>query len=354
MNWIEVLPARMLSVVGVIFCLGSLALALLSARAALTGWLATFVFVSALPLGALCLTMMMTIIPGVWRKALAEDAEAALLLLPLVFLASLPVLVGMPWIYDWAVTPHAAGFKGLFLTPVFFAFRTLLILAGACMLGGVLIVRRDSRISAAVVGIIAFVPLHGLLATDWLVSLDAQFHSSGFGLYFLAGQMLNALSTLIAIRAGAEAAKQLLAVLGALLLTAILLWAYLAFMQYFVIWSGNLPQGVAWFQRRGTGLWAVIEYLIAILRLLPLFLLVFPPVRRSRRWLVCLSICVVAGGLLENIWLTLPVVQAHLGLAVTACLTAVVGLTLLGLAVLSRSATMLAHLRPTPTVEVRS
>ncbi|MEZ2126240.1 MULTISPECIES: hypothetical protein [unclassified Sinorhizobium] len=354
MTWVEVLPARMLFVVGLIFCLAALALAFLFAQAALMGWLAAFVFVSALPLGALCLTMMMTIIPGVWREALAGETESALLLLPLVLLASLPVLAGIPWIYGWAGAAHAAAFKGIFLTPGFFALRTLLILAAACVLAGILIVRRDSRMSAALIGIIAFVPLHGLLATDWLVSLDTQFHSSGFGLYFLAGQMLNALATLIVMRAAAGATKQLLAVLGALFLTAILLWVYLAFMQYFIVWSGNLPQGVAWFQRRGAGLWAGIEHLIAILRLLPLFLLVFPPVRRSGRWLVCLSICVLAGGLLENIWLTLPALQTHLGLAVTACLTAVIGLTLLGLAILSRSAAMLARLRPTPSIEVRS
>jgi hypothetical protein len=341
---VEALPSRMMAISGVIFCLVALAMTPFSPRAALTGWLAALAFVSALPLGALCLTMMIRIIPGIWREELAVGAESALLLLPLVLIASLPIMIGLPWVYEWARGAELGVFKAIYLTPAFFDARTLAILAGACWLSLMLIVNSRRSASIAIVGLVALVPLHGLWAVDWLMSLDPQFHSSGFGLYILAGQMLTALTLLIVLRLSASPARET-GVLGALLLTAILFWVYLAFMQYFIIWSGNLTQGVVWFQRRGAGVWATVEYLIVLLHLLPLLLLFFPPVRRSPRWLIALSFAILAGRLLEYAWLTMPELTAHLGSAILAYLLSLTGFAQIVLAVLSRSPLILARLR---------
>ncbi len=351
MSRIEALPSRMLAISGAIFCLVALATSFFSPEAALTGWLAAFVFMSALPLGALCLTMMMRIIPGVWRDDLGTVAELSLPLLPILLLVWLPITIGLPWIYEWARGAQLAAFKRIYLTPIFFDVRTLAILAGSCWLALALTMSPRRSLSVAVFGLVAFVPLHGILATDWVMSLDPQFHSSGFGLYILAGQMLTALSLLIVLRLSAGPARQP-GVLGALLLTAILFWVYLAFMQYFIIWSGNLTQGVVWFQHRGVGIWAVAEYLITLLNLLPLFLLFFPPIRRSPSWLIALSLTVLFGRLLEYAWLTMPELAGHVGRAILAYLLSLVGLIQLALAILSRSGAILARLRSSHAAEV--
>jgi hypothetical protein len=144
--------------------------------------------------------------------------------------------------YAWARVAQLDGFKRIYLTPVFYDVRTLTILAGASCLALMLVGGSRRSLKVAIIGLVAFVPLQGLLATDWLMSLDLQFHSSGFGLYVLSGQMLTALALLIVMRVSAGPAEHA-GVLGALLLTAILFWAYLAFMQYFILWSGNLPRG---------------------------------------------------------------------------------------------------------------
>ena len=44
---------------------------------------------------------------------------------------------------------------------------------------------------------------------------------------------------------------------GALLLSTLLLWAYLHAMQYIIIWAGNIPDEVIWYLRRATGGWAL-------------------------------------------------------------------------------------------------
>ncbi|MEZ2224063.1 hypothetical protein [Rhizobium sp. RCC_161_2] len=353
MSRIEALPSRMLAISGVMFCLVALATSFFSPEAALTGWLAAFVFMSTLPLGALCLTMMMRIIPGVWRDDLNMVAELSLSLLPLLLLACLPIMIGLPWIYEWAREAQLAAFKRVYLSTIFFDIRTLAILAGSFWLALALIVSSRRSLSIAAFGLVVFVPLHGILATDWEMSLDPQFHSSGFGLYILAGQMLTALSLLIILRLSAGPARQP-GVLGALLLAAILFWVYLAFMQHFIIWSGNLTQGVIWFQRRGAGIWATAEYLVILLHLLPLFLLFFPPIRRSPRWLIGLSLAVLGGKLLEYAWLTIPELAVHVGHAILAYLLSLVGLIQLALAILSRSRAILAWLRSRHAAEMSS
>jgi len=182
------------------------------------------------------------------------------------------------------------------------------------------------------------------------MSLDPHFHSSGFALYVLAGQMLTALALLVLMSLG-EGGVAKPSVVGSLLITAILCWAYLAFMQYFIIWSGNLAQGALWFQRRGTGIWSLVEVSITFLHLTALFLLFFPPIRRSRRWLVGLVSIILAGRLLEYSWLVLPRLTAHLGYAIIAYGLSLAGLAQITLAILSRASKVARRLAATATAE---
>ncbi|MGK6312292.1 hypothetical protein [Neorhizobium sp. DT-125] len=338
--------ASLSGVVGTLLCLIALAMASMDVHAALTGWLAAFAFVSALPLGTLCLALTLRIIPGQWREMLQPQTDRVMLGLPVLIVLVLPILSGLPHIYPWAGGgAELSGFKAAYLTPAFFAVRTVAILCGASLL--VIALRRQpsGRAALPVFGLIAFVLLHGVLSVDWLMSLDPEFHSSGFGLYILAGQVLTAFSAQVVFRLLGKRQEGQVRVLGPLLLTLLLLWAYVAFMQYFILWSGNLPPGVAWYRQRGEGGWAFVEYLIAASRLLPAFLLLFPPIRGSRRFLIALSSIVLVGSLLECAWLVLPPAGTGMGLATTSF-----GLALIGMLLLYPSAILLG----TAVVEVKA
>ncbi len=348
MSRVEALPTRLLALSGAAFSIAALALVLVAPASALLGWLSALVFTSALPLGGLCLVMMMRIIPGIWRHDLDHAARSSLSLLPLVLIAWLPILFGLSSVYEWVRQPPSGTFKAIYLTPLFFDLRTLFILGAAYMLARALL--RGQSPVVAIGGLVAFVLLQGMLATDWLMSLDPHFHSSGFALYILAGQMLTALALLVLLSLG-EGGVAKPSVLGTLMITAILFWAYLAFMQYFIIWSGNLVQGALWFQRRGTGIWASVEISIAFLHLTPLFLLLFPPIRRSGRWLIGLVLMILAGRLLEYAWLILPQLTAHLGYAIIAYGLSLVGLAQVALAILSRANKVTRRLAATTAAE---
>ncbi|HWL69539.1 MAG TPA: hypothetical protein VNS22_14290 [Geminicoccus sp.] len=337
--------ARRPAVAGAAACLLALLLVLWSPRQALGGWLSAFLFWTSVPIGALVLVMMMRLIPGKWTEELAPTAEAAMLLLPLGVAAVLPVLLGMHVLYDWTQGVEPKGMRAVYLTPWFFVLRTALFWAGCLVLAALLMLRRSWSTPLSCAGLILFVLAGTTMAVDWLMSLEPDFHSSGYGLYVVSIQMTIGLAALMVARLLAGPVDRP-GVLGGLLLTALLLWAYFSFMQYFIIWSGNLPQGVRWYETRTGGGWTVLLQALTALHLLPTVLLLFTPVRRSRGWLLVLGLLVLAGKAMECLWLVLPALGPAGALGFLAAVLGLLGLGLLSAAGAVAAGAMARRLRP--------
>jgi hypothetical protein len=315
--------------VGGVACALALVLVFLDARAALGGWLVAAVWIGSIPIGALGLLMMMRMIPGPWRDVLGAPTQRLTFLMPVAALAMVPVLAGVGRLYPWVDLP-LHGYRAVYLSVWTFELRTVVFFAAAIAVA--VLLPRAAGGALAAGGIIALTLYDTTVVIDWLMTLDPGFHSSGFGLYGMSIQYAIAVSALIVIRLTAGPAEHI-NLLGALLITVLLTWSYLAFMQYLIVWSGNLPQGVAWFAKRGSAGWSVLEYVITISALGPLFLLFFLPVRTGRFWLVVLSFVVMLGKVGELAWLVLPTTaDASIGLA--SLVLAMIGLVALTLAVL--------------------
>lgn len=274
----------------------------LAGGAAWRAWLgASFLAIGA-PVGALGLVMMLRIIPGDWGRSLDGPARSlAALTIPALALL-LPVLLRLGVLYPWVGAHQETAFRAGYFTEAGFILRSLLW-DGVFAVLSVLMAIRQGGGPLAAAGLIAFLLMGDLAATDWLLSLDPAFSSSGFGLWVIAQQMLTALAlAILAACAGRRGVEGL----GAVLLVALLIWIYLGFMHYVIIWSGDLSKGVAWYQRRGHGVWWALIWLVAACRLGPAFLLFFSPLRLDRRALAAMAGVVVAGSVLELAWLTLP------------------------------------------------
>ena len=319
-------------IVGAVACVLALGLVFVDTRAALGGWLVAAVWIGSIPIGALGLLMMMRMIPGPWRDELALPTQRLTLLMPLAALAMVPVLVGVGRLYPWVDLP-LHGYRAAYLSVWTFELRTIVFFAAAIAV--VVLLPRSTGQALAAGGIIALTLYDTTMVVDWLMTLDPGFHSSGFGLYGMSIQYAIAVSALIVLRLAVGPAGENTSVLGALLITVLLTWTYLAFMQYLIIWSGNLPQGVAWFSKRGSGGWSVLECVFTISALGPLFLLFFPPIRTGRLSLIALSLVVMLGKVLELAWLVLPT-TANPGIGMASMVLAVVGLVALMLVALQR------------------
>ncbi len=299
----------------------------LSGGAAWRAWLGASYLMAGAPIGALALVMMLRIIPGKWGASLQGPSRglAALTLPALAFL--LPVLLRLDGIYPWVGAHQETSFRAAYFTETGFALRSFVWGGVFAVLAWLAAVRQAGGALAAG-GLIAFVLLDNVAATDWLMSLDPAFNSSGFGLWIIAQQMLTALAlSVVAACAGRRSVDGL----GAVLLAALLIWLYLAFMHYMILWSGNLSPGAAWYQRRGHGVWWALIWVDTACRIVPAFLLFFSPLRRDRRTLGAIAVAAAAGSVLEIAWLVLPAADpAASGLGGGLYVLAVSGLGLLG------------------------
>jgi len=323
---------RWLAAGGVVACVAALLLALVDARAALTGWLASASLIAGLPAGALMLILMMALIAGRWREDLRGPGRLLGALWPLAALSFLPVLIGMAAIYPWfGATPHSA-FAGFWLNPVFFAARTV----GWFALGWFVATRAQSEMSEGFPAgmLIALVLGDNFVGSDWLMTLDPQFASSGFGLQVISFDTTSALAAMILLRLAAGRPRHA-GVLGGLLLTLLLLWAYFQFMPFLIIWSGNLPENVGWYVVRESTASVVGIVVAALLGGVPLFALLAPQVRESPRWLALSSMAVLVGKAIEFAWLALP---GRGWLALPAWLLSLAGLGCLATFVVLRAA----------------
>ena len=83
--------------------------------------------------------------------------------------------------------------------------------------------------------------------------------------------------------------------LGKLMLAFVMLWAYLAFSQFLIIWSGNLPEEIPWYIERIRGGWGVVALLLVIGHFaLPFALLLSRDLKRHSGLLAKVAIFVIA------------------------------------------------------------
>ncbi|MBI6908296.1 hypothetical protein [Pseudomonas palleroniana] len=280
------------------------------------GALAAAVNGSNIALGCLLLALLTPLISGRWQTLLTPGsrlgASAVWLIIPML----LPVLITMPWVYPW-FNQQAPGFRGLWLSPWFFVLRTLVYGAIFWLLRG-----WPGKRNAA--GLILYAPVASLAAVDWLMSLQAGFVSSVFGLLSIARQLLDGVAFAglcgLCWNVMLLPARQCVLLRG-LLVSALAFWLYVQFMQYLIIWSVDLPHEITWYSVRETGGWGALTALLFAGQLACLGVLASPWGERMRVLTGgCAAILLLS--VVESMWISLPSIfpQASLGAFLTAVL----------------------------------
>lgn len=281
---------------------------LLDPEVFLRAYLAAFIGWSAVPIGCLALLMMVWLIGGNWRVALYRPLAAGCRTLPLAMLLFLPIALGVTAIYPWAGgAVSLSGFKALYLSGPFFILRTVIYFLIWIGLSTVLLRGNRGQPIVAAVGLILYALTGSLAGVDWAMSLDPTFHSSIYGLIFLVHQMLAGLAFAVVVRSWSAEEARYPSTLGGLLVSGILSWGYVAAMQFIIIWAGDLPEEIAWYQDRTGGIWSAVTAILALSEgVVPFFLLLSPQLRRSPTALGSIALLILAGGFVEAVWLTLP------------------------------------------------
>jgi hypothetical protein len=291
---------------------GCIAGFLVDPYAMMASYLAVVVACSAVPIGALAVLTVTYLVRGAWTEELHDALMAAALTLPAMALMFVPILIAVPSLYPWAAAgEHHGALQTVYLTPWFFIIRSLVYFTVWTALA---LWARDAwgdterMTKTATVGLIVYALTASFAGIDWVESLTPEMHSSIYGLLVIGFQLLAGFGfgAFMALRQGRPTRRY-----GEILLSLLLLWAYLHAMQYIVIWAADIPDEVIWYQRRASGGWSVVLWGLMLAQfVLPFFALLSERVRYGHKPLLLLCGVTLALRLVEAFWLVLPSTQA--------------------------------------------
>jgi hypothetical protein len=298
-------------------------------------WLIGFLFCLGLSMGSLALLMLQHMSGGQWGLVGRRVFEAASRNLPYVALLFVPILFGLPRLYEWArpeavQADHILQIKVPYLNVPFFVARAVFYFAlwigGAWLLnkwsaaqdrGEIAVTPQDTRrfrvVSAP--GLVLYVLTMTFAATDWVMSLDPHWYSTIFGFIMVAGQGLAGLALVIVVLSALTETEPYSAYvnqrhfldLGKLLLAFVMLWAYFSFSQFLIIWSGNLPEEIPFFTERLRGGWQYVSLAILVGHFaLPFTLLLSRDLKRRPRLLARVAIFILVFRWVDLVWLVEP------------------------------------------------
>ena len=285
-------------------------------------YLTAFMFFLSLGLGSLFLVLVHHLFDAGWSSPIRRYCEhLACLLFPWLGLAFIPIgFLGPEYIYPWMRiedphADHALHVKmALFNKPTWYAASGVLFLlwgwlthrlrywslqqdkSGTPDFEGKLlfpehlfvgiyrniqglpfekdqqqvVCTRMMRIHSAY-GIILFAFSLTLGAILWMKSIQHQFFSTMYGVYYFAGSLWMSISVAWIIGRILKAKNiipQLHTLqfynLGTMLLAFTVFYAYIHFSQYFLIWNAAVPEETFWYVLREKGSWAYVSWALII------------------------------------------------------------------------------------------
>jgi hypothetical protein len=169
-----------------------------------------------------------------------------------------------------------------------------------------------------------------LAAWDLIVSMDPQWSSTIFSIYYFAGGVVGALSGIILLVLGLQRRQILTPAighshhldLGRLLFAFIFFWAYIAYSQYMLLWYANMPQTTGWLRVRGmttvpadVNAWSAIALVLLFGHfLIPFAFLMSRHVKGNTKLLAAGAAWMLAMHWLDLLWVIMPQIGTQLSL----------------------------------------
>jgi hypothetical protein len=319
----------------------------------LRGWLLGMVLTFGWAVGGLALLMVQYVSGGKWGLLLRRPLEAMSRTLPLVFLYWVVIAIAVYFkkLYLWAQVDgsdlnavaaalrsgfinesqaHAIEFKRPMLNvPSFITMSLFCFVVWAYYMWKLnrLGLERDKDSPANTPmwikkfenicgpGIVVYALTMTAAVIYWVMSLDPTWYSSVYGLLFLVGQGYSvlALSIIVSISLSkAEPFKTILRQteqhdLGKFTFAFVMLNIYLAFSQFLIIWSGNLPEEIPWYLDRIRGHWGVIITLDFMFHwLIPFTMLLSRDIKRNKKRLIRVCQWMIFAKAFDLFWLIEP------------------------------------------------
>jgi hypothetical protein len=343
--------------VGIIFSVVAVVLALLDHEPnvpaldhVLRAWVLGTTLTFGFAVGGLALLMVGYCSGGKWALLLRRPLEAMSRTLPLVFVYWVVMALTQSRLYMWAnhaivdkdfklgwLTPdqvelinHCIRFKHGMLNPGMFWISGLICFAiwgfYAWHLNRLALKREaDSPLNTPYwikklenisgPGIVVYSLTMTAAVIYWVMSMDVTWYSSVYGLLFLVGQGFQVLALAILVSISLSRYEPFATILrtteqhdlGKLTFAFVMLNIYLAFGQFLIIWSGNLPDEINWYLDRIRGHWGIIITLDFIFHwVIPFSLLLSRDLKRNKKRLIRVCQWMIFAKAFDLFWLIEP------------------------------------------------
>lgn len=303
-------------------------------RETLFAYLTAFDFVASTLVGGLFLLLVINAWRATWPVAFRRLLEAPLGGMAVLLVLFIPIALELGTLYSWVHPERIAdpaerqvvALKLNYLKPHFFIGRAYLylglfwllseLLRGRSLLQDGSTVDLSSSFLKRLSGplLLPFFLAATFASFDWICSLLPSWSSAIFGFYWLAGGVVGALSLLtlcvraVEVRGLIPIDRSHYYALGRCLFTAVAVWAYFAFFQFFLIWIANKPDEARWFVIRASSGWAGASMVIIVLAhfALPFVVLLPYAARRSPTVLTVMAVWLLLVHYFDGFWCIAP------------------------------------------------
>ena len=241
-------------------------------------YLLAFMFFLSLCMGGMFLVMVHHLFDADWSVPVRRISEHLACLSAVMAVLFVPLALVAPQIYAWmdpAHADHALHAKSGYLNAPFFYARAAVFFAVWISLSWRLrywSLKQDESGAAActfkmrklaAAGIFLFAITLTFAAIDWMKSLQHQWFSTMYGVYYFSGSVWLTLGTVYLVAVWLKRAGPLrglvqarhLKDVGVVLFAFTVFYAYIHFAQYFIIWNANMPEETFWYVMRERGYW---------------------------------------------------------------------------------------------------
>jgi hypothetical protein len=295
-------------------------------------YLFAYVFWLAIPMGCMAILMLHHLTGGWWGYPIRRLLEAGTRTFVWMAALFLPVLLGMSHLYKWAQPAEVAAdpllqYKRPYLNPQFFTVRVVIYFAiwiGLAWLlnkwsseqdrtGDPSMATRLEAMSGP--GLILWGIATTFSSIDWVMSLEAHWFSTVYGMIVMVVAALTAMSFVVFVLRELSTYEPIASAitpaqfndLGNLMLAFVMLWAYLSFSQFLIIWAGNIKDEIPWYIARAFGGWGAIAVILIVLHFaLPFLLLLQRNVKRRLRMLSFVAGMLIVLSIVDVFWLVAP------------------------------------------------
>lgn len=293
-------------------------------------YLYAYLFWLGLALGSMALVMVQYLTGGAWGIVTRRIFEAASRTLPLLAVLFIPILIGIPRLYNWAHpeivrADDVLRHRSFYMNPTGFSLRAIFYFAVWLVFAYLLNKwsrEEDSgrsrqlwfqRLSAP--GLILYVFTVTFSSIDWAESLADHWFSTMWGFLFVASQGLIAMSFGIIVLAVLSRRRPLanavrsthFHALGKLLLMFVMLWAYFQFSQLLIVWSGDLTHEIPWYMPRFATTWRALSVVLIYGQfVIPFLLLLSRPLKQHAFSLSIVAAILLVMRFVDLFWIVMP------------------------------------------------